>query len=58
MDEQIWELTYTSVEDGGKTYLVEMYVNGEKYSVDIGFPEGTHQMLPGETLVDSDSRVS
>ena len=44
------ELTYTSVEDGEKTYLVEMYVNGEKYSVDIGFPEGTHQMLPGETL--------
>ena len=27
-----------------------MYVNGEKYSVDIGFPEGTHQMLPEETL--------
>ena len=44
------ELTYTSVEDGEKTYLVEMYVNGEKYSVDIGFPEGTHQMLPGATM--------
>lgn len=44
------ELTYTSVEDGEKTYLVEMYVNGEKYSVDVSFPEGTYQMLPGATM--------